>query len=477
MTGFVWLVGAGCQRRDLLTLAGREALERADVVVYDDLLADGILEFVPQSASLRYVGKREGKHSAAQDEINALLVSLAREGRRVCRLKGGDPFVFGRGGEEALALQRAGVPYTVIPGVTSAVAVPALAGIPVTHRGLSRGVHVVTARTADPPDGLPAGLEELAEVSGTLVFLMGLSRLPALAERLMAAGKSPGTPAAVVGDGVVRGHLSNIAQLAEGFPSPAVILVGETAALDLRCPGQALAGVTVGLTGTRRFQDRLRAALLPWGGDVRSVQTTRLLPDCAPGELAAALQRDPHWVAFTSPSGPDFFFQALARARFDLRGLAAVKFAVVGPGAAEALEKYGFYADLIPPEPYTDALGRALAEQGEGPVLLAGASNASRAPENALTAAGAAWERLALYRPETGPAAETRSDYLLFGSAGGVEQYHRSGGPRPRRGTVCVGARTARRAEELGFPAAAAAAPTPEEMVRTLVRLVKEGAT
>lgn len=474
MTGFVWLVGAGCQRRELLTLAGREALERADVVVYDDLLADGLLEYARAGAELCYVGKREGRHSAAQEEINALLISLAREGRKVCRLKGGDPFVFGRGGEEALALQRAGVPYTVIPGVTSAVAVPALAGIPATHRGMSCSFHVITAHTADSPDGLPADLEKVAELSGTLVFLMGLSCLGALADRLMAAGMSPDTPAAVVGSRAVRGHLSDIARLAEGFPPPAVILVGGTAALDLTCQGLPLTGVKVGLTGTRRFQDRLRDALLPWGGEVRSVQTTRLFPACAPGELVSSLRRGPRWVAFTSPNGPAFFFQALAQAGFDLRGLADVKFAAVGSGAAAALEKYGFYADLIPPEPHTAALGAALAEQGEGPVLLAGASNASHAPETALTAAGVVWERLTLYRPDFSTVEEMQTDYLLFGSAGGVERYHAGNGPIPLRGAVCVGARTALRARELGFPAVAvAAAPTPEEMVHTLVRLVK----
>ncbi len=159
MSGFVWLVGAGCQRSDLLTLAGLRALQDADVVVYDDLLAPGILEYAAPGAEKRYVGKRLGKHSAVQEEISGLLVSLAKEGKRVCRLKGGDPFVFGRGGEEALALQAAGVPYTIIPGVTSAVAVPELAGIPVTHRAVSRSFHVVTGHTASGPEGLPPNLE------------------------------------------------------------------------------------------------------------------------------------------------------------------------------------------------------------------------------------------------------------------------------------------------------------------------------
>lgn len=241
MTGTVYLVGAGCGQADLITVRGLKLLERCDAVVYDDLIDLELLDAVPANADRIYMGKREGRHSASQDAICAKLVELAREGRDVVRLKGGDPFVFGRGGEEALALQAAGVPFEVIPGVTSAVAIPALAGIPVTHRGLSRSVHVVTAHTADTPDGLPEYFDDLARLPGTLVFLMGLSRLEQLARRLMAAGKAVETPAAVLSGGnaphpaAVRGTLENIAIKARsaGVQAPAVIVVGDVAALDL----------------------------------------------------------------------------------------------------------------------------------------------------------------------------------------------------------------------------------------------------
>lgn len=238
--GKVYLVGAGCGAADLITVRGLRLLERCEAVVYDDLLSPELLDAAPESAERIYAGKRRGRHSMAQADVNALLVSKAREGKTVVRLKGGDPFVFGRGGEEALALQAAGIPWEYVPGVTSAVAVPGAAGIPVTHRGVSRSVHVVTAHTADSPEGLPSHLEELARLPGTLVFLMGLSRLEEIARRLMAAGLSPETPAAVISGKnaprAVRGTLGDIAERVReaGLEAPAVIVAGGTAGMDLR---------------------------------------------------------------------------------------------------------------------------------------------------------------------------------------------------------------------------------------------------
>ncbi len=241
-TGKVYLVGAGCGAADLITVRGLRLLENCGAVVYDGLLDPGLLDSAPESAQRIYVGKRRGRHSMAQADINALLIAKAREGKTVVRLKGGDPFVFGRGGEEALALQAAGVDWEYVPGVTSAVAVPGAAGIPVTHRGTSRGFHVVTAHTADTPDGLPEDLEDLARLPGTLVFLMGLAQLEDLARRLTEAGLDPRTPAAVIsGESAprpmeVRGTLGNIAERARlaGAEAPAVILVGGTAGMDLK---------------------------------------------------------------------------------------------------------------------------------------------------------------------------------------------------------------------------------------------------
>lgn len=238
--GKVYLVGAGCGGADMITVRGLRLLESCGAVVYDDLLDDALLEAVPEGAEKFYVGKRQGRHSAAQEEICALLIEKAREGKTVVRLKGGDPFVFGRGGEEMLALRAAGIPCQEVPGVTSAIAAPALAGIPVTHRQISRSVHIVTAHTADTPGGLPEDLEALAGLRGTLVFLMGMSRLEELSARLLAAGMAPETPAAVASEHMaVRGTLADIAEKGAAVPPPAVIVVGGTAAMDVGGAGQA----------------------------------------------------------------------------------------------------------------------------------------------------------------------------------------------------------------------------------------------
>ncbi len=242
--GCVYLVGAGCGKADLITLRGYRRLESCDAVVYDDLIDEALLEAAPKGAERIYVGKRRGAWSMAQEDICAILAAKAREGKKVVRLKGGDPFVFGRGGEEILALQKAGIDFEEIPGITSAIAIPAEAGIPVTHRGYSRGFHVITGATATTRDCLPEGLEQLAKLEDTLVVLMGLQTLPQLTEKLMAEGKPPETPAAVISGGntdhpcTVRGRLCDIARRVQdaGLKAPAVTVIGQVAALDLRGP-------------------------------------------------------------------------------------------------------------------------------------------------------------------------------------------------------------------------------------------------
>ncbi|MGM9537780.1 MAG: siroheme synthase CysG [Candidatus Onthomonas sp.] len=242
--GSVALVGAGCGKADLITLRGLRLLQQCQAVVYDDLIDPALLDAVPESARKIYMGKRSGAHSAPQEEINRTLIALAREGLQVVRLKGGDPYLFGRGGEEMLALKAAGIPCREVPGVPSAIGIPAEYGIPVTHRGMSQGLHIVTGHTAGTPDGLPTDFDRLATLSGTLVFLMGLQQLPRIVSRLIAAGKPGDTPAAVLSGGnaphptQVRAPLCELAAAASAadVTAPAIILVGNVAALDLREP-------------------------------------------------------------------------------------------------------------------------------------------------------------------------------------------------------------------------------------------------
>lgn len=239
--GSVALVGAGCGKADLITVRGLRLLKQCEAVVYDDLIDPELLEAVSESAERIYMGKRRGVHSASQEEINQKLIELAQAGLRVVRLKGGDPYLFGRGGEEMQALIRAGIPCQEVPGIPSAVGIPAEAGIPVTHRGASRGLHIITAHTSDTEDGLPEDFDTLARLSGTLVFLMGLRQLPKIAERLMKAGKSGDVPAAVISGGnspnpaQVRAPLSEIEEAVKKkkVASPAIILIGDVAAIDL----------------------------------------------------------------------------------------------------------------------------------------------------------------------------------------------------------------------------------------------------
>ena len=239
--GSVALVGAGCGKADLITMRGLRLLRQCQAVVYDDLIDPALLDAAPESAKRLYMGKRSGSHAASQAEINQKLIELACSGLQVVRLKGGDPYLFGRGGEEMLALKAAGIPCQEVPGIPSAIGIAAEAGIPVTHRGISQSLHIITAHTADTPDGLPADFDALAKLSGTLVFLMGLERLPIITARLLAAGKDENTPSAVISGGNapnpvrVRAPLSQLEQAAKNanVSAPAIILVGDVTAMDL----------------------------------------------------------------------------------------------------------------------------------------------------------------------------------------------------------------------------------------------------
>lgn len=239
--GCVALVGAGCGKADLITLRGLRLLQQCQAVVYDDLIDPALLDAVPESAKRFYMGKRSGVHAASQTEINQKLIELARSGLQVVRLKGGDPYLFGRGGEEILALKAAGISCQEVPGIPSAIGIAAEAGIPVTHRGISRSLHIITAHTADTPDRLPADFDVLAKLSGTLVFLMGLERLSTITTRLMAAGKDGNTPSAVISGGNapnpirVRAPLSQLEQAVKdaNVSAPAIIIIGDVTAMDL----------------------------------------------------------------------------------------------------------------------------------------------------------------------------------------------------------------------------------------------------
>ena len=451
-TGCVWLIGAGCGSADLITVRGLKLLGQCDVVVYDDLIDSTLLAEAPQEAKRIYMGKRCGKHSAPQEKISRVLVEQAKAGHRVARLKGGDPYVFGRGGEEARALREAGIPYEEVPGISSAIAIPAAAGIPVTHRGVSQSLHNITGHTA--AGGLPEGAEHLAALEGTLVFLMGLSHLEQIAESLLEAGKSPDTPAAVLSGGnaphpaAVRATLGTIARRAReaDVRPPAVIVVGGTAAMDLSgTVEKPLGGVRVGLTGTDEMAARLRSALEPLGANTWQVE--RAVVEELSAEIDfTELFRDRRWLVFTSTNGVETFFCCLRRERVDLRRMSGCRFAVIGAATGAALERNGILPDLCPSTYTSESLAAALTEQvspGEDVVLLRSAEGTPQLPE-LLRQHGIPLRDVPIYTVRTDlETAETAKevletlDYLAFSSAGGVERYFTAHGAVPEK-TVCV---------------------------------------
>lgn len=496
--GTVVLVGAGPGDPGLITLRGRDALARADVVVHDRLVAPELLLLAPR-ARLVDVGKEQGRHPVPQERINELLVREARRvGPRgvVVRLKGGDPYLFGRGGEEASALRAARVPFEVVPGVTSALAAPSYAGIPVTDRRLASSVHVVTGhRRADGALGID--YRALARTGGTLVFLMAVATMPEICSGLLEAGLARDTPAAVVERGTtpaqrrVDGRLDTIAARASdaGVASPAVLVVGGVAALapELDWFGDLpLRGCTVLVTRPRDRAGELLSLLRRAGARTRFLPCIRTV--MAPRDrLAGILERlDRYaWLVLTSPFGVACLFEGLGAAGRDARWLAHVRIAVIGAATARALADHGVRADLMP-DVYDGAhLGRALVDaaadggdrDGAPRVLLFRSEAAPPDLAEVLERARLRVDDVAAYRtelaPEPAPAAlaeelARRPDMLVtFTSPSTVEGFRRAF-PRESCGrltAVCLGATTARAAARAGFAVVTAASATMESLV------------
>ncbi len=356
----VSLVGAGPGNAGLMTERGLQCVRSADVVVYDHLTPPSVLNEARLEAELIYVGKRAGHHHMAQGQINALLVENAKAGRYVVRLKGGDPFVFGRGGEEALELGRQGLVYEVVPGVSSVSAVPAHAGIPITHRGMASSFHVMTGHEDAEKEADVLDYAVLAKEEGTLVFLMGLRRMTKIADELIRCGKPAGTPAAVISRGTT-GHqrklISDLGHIAAeasrmGIEPPALTVIGEVASLgdtlDWFDRG-ALAGKRVLVTGTRYMAKEMERALQPFGAEVIAVSLieSRVLRTQFLYQALEAIGSF-GWLVFTSGNGVDLFFEVLREQQFDLRRLMHLKFAVIGRKTAAALAAHGFQCDFVP---------------------------------------------------------------------------------------------------------------------------------
>ena len=407
---FVSLVGAGPGDPGLLTLRAREVLTQADVVLTDALVSPALLAHCPQARVVE-VGKRGFLPSAQQEDINDLIVreALAGGGQRVVRLKGGDPYVFGRGGEEALACRAAGVPFEIVPGVSSAVAAAAYAGIPVTHRGLSRSFAVLTGTDRHGP----AAYAEIAGVD-TLVFLMGVRHLPQITADLIAAGRDPQTPAAAVQwastpqQRTVRATLGTLAQRAAeaGLGAPAVTVVGAVAALhddlDWFCPAPLpLQGAQVAVTRTREQTGSELAALLSGrGAQVSEIPLLRFVPASSPRTLAGALSGFDGWVLLTSEQAVRALTQTLLAAGRDLRILARARIAAVGSGTARTLREYGLAPDFVPTRSGSRHLGAELPAAPGEVALHVGSQDVDPVLETALGARGIEYVAAEAYRSE-----------------------------------------------------------------------------
>jgi uroporphyrinogen III methyltransferase/synthase len=462
-SGKVYFIGAGCGDKELITVRGLKLLKECDAVIYDSLIDENLLCELGDNAEKIYVGKRSGKHSEKQERINEIIAEKALEGKTVARLKGGDPFVFGRGGEEILYLREKGIPYEVVPGITSAVAVPELAGIPVTHRLTSRSFHVITGHTADTV--LPENLRKYSQLDGTLVFLMGLSNIDKIAHGLIAGGMDKGTPAAVISDGgtsmqkIVRDKLCNIAAAAVGLPSPAVIVVGKTAEFDLSCDEKKqLYGISVTVTGTKKFACKLAVELRKYDANVRLLPylDVKEYEDNSAFDDAILHISDYDTVAITSVNGAEIFLKRLRKNHIDMRALSGVKIAVIGSGTAKVFEDAGMYPDILP-ESYTSAcLGKAIAESGCRKVLILRAEKGSPELTDALQKSNIFYNEIRTYDvcavPVKSGALTVSTDFLTFASSSGVKAFFDLGYKvSPETKIICIGEITAKALESCGI--------------------------
>ena len=375
-SGKVYLVGAGPGDTGLITMKGIEALKEADVVVYDHLASPSLLNETKDAAEWIDAGKFAGNHRMKQSEIEQLLIEKAMAGHVVARLKGGDPFIFGRGGEEALALTAAGIDYEVIPGVSSVYSAPAYAGIPITHRGKASSFHVITGHE-DPAKGESSlDYDILAREEGTLVFLMGLSRLRQISEQLIEKGKDARSPAAVIASGTtarqrcVTADLSRIAETAEeaSIQPPAILVVGDVVnlkeAVDWQQPGP-LSGRKILVTATEIIARPLAEHIRRLGGEPVVMSLIGVKGQEMSSIKAVLISPGKRWFVFTSRNGVRFFFEQMKKEQVDIRSLGDSRIAVMGAGTRKELENWGCYADLVPEQSCSESLAKALCAHAE----------------------------------------------------------------------------------------------------------------
>jgi uroporphyrinogen III methyltransferase/synthase len=455
--GKVYLVGAGPGDLGLVTLRAKECIEQAGVIVYDHLANPEMLGWARDDAEIIYAGKKAGEHVLSQEEINKLLVEKARAGKEVVRLKGGDPFVFGRGAEEAKAIVDAGIAFEVVPGITSAIAGPAYAGIPVTHR--AENSHVTFFTGHEDPSKTKSAIDyaALSKLGGTQVMLMGVERIEAIAREMAANGVRGDLPVALVRwattgrQETLTGTLENIGKRAVEveFEAPAVAVFGEVVALrkDLNWyERRPLSGKRIVVTRTRKQAGALTAQLRDLGADVFELPTIRIEPPTDLREFAELVQ-DSHgydWIVFTSPNGVDAFFGIFYKLYGDAREIGAAKIAAIGPATAQRVRDFHLHVDLQPEEFVAESIVREFQKQGGVEnlrILLARAEKARDVLPRELSKLGAIVDEAFAYRtvPETRDVTGARrrlleegADLITFTSSSTVENFLALGLPWPK---------------------------------------------
>lgn len=497
--GTVYLVGAGPGDPGLITVRGMDILRSADAVVFDRLAPESLLAEARDDAEIIDAGKRRGDHRMTQEEINAELVRLGKEGKSVCRLKGGDPFVFGRGGEEALALAQAGIPWEVVPGITSPIAAPAYAGIPVTQRGMAASFTVVTgSEDPDKPDSL-IDWSALAKIGGTLAFVMGWKSMPQITESLISNGISPDTPAALVQWGAtpqqktVAARLDSIVEtgIDAGVGAPVILVVGEVSSLRDQLKWfdtRPLFGRKVLITRARSQASRLAEQLESHGATTVQVPSIDIVPVSDPSDLdqRVAMLSDYDWAVFTSANGVHGFWDRCLAGGRDARAFAATKIAAVGPATAKALAGIGLIANIVPDRFDADALldeFRSLDNQPRK-VLFPRSEIGRESLVEGLRSLGAEVDPVTAYRTviAEGSAEKARSAYedgidiTTFTSSSSVQNLVKLlGGDVAainRSVTACIGPITAETAKAHGIDVSIVAA---EQTIDGLVEAVLEG--
>ncbi len=415
MKAKVYLVGAGPGDPGLITVKGRECIQTADVIIYDYLASPALLKHAPPEADMIYVGKKGGDHTLSQDEINALIVEKAKAGLTVCRLKGGDPFIFGRGGEEAEILVSKAIPFEIVPGVTSAIAAAAYAGIPLTHRKLAATLAFVTGHEDPHKEESSIEWESLAGGIGTLVFFMGVKNLPDITQKLIANGKSPETPVALIRWGTtpaqktVTGNLDNInARVKEaGLKAPAIIVVGDVVNLRKTLKWfetRPLLGKRIIVTRAREQASDLVRQLSDLGAECLEFPTIKIVPadDLSPIDAAIENLSAFDWIVFTSVNGVQFFFDRLFASNRDVRALSHLGTAAIGPATAGRLLKFGLKSDIVPQNYRAESVVEAFSkEKLKGKkILLPRAAEARPVLPVELRKMGAEVEEVTVYHTE-----------------------------------------------------------------------------